>query len=74
MTLVLLLVQHHPLTEVAAEGAEALLIVPVHPSIHSALLTRIYREEVVAVVGAEEALVAILVEAAETVATSMMMV
>ena len=74
MTQVLLLVQHHPLTEVVAEGAEVLLILPVHLSIQTILLIRIYRKEVVVVVEAVEALAAIPGMEMVTVATCMMMV
>ena len=75
MTQVLLLVQHHPPTEVVAEGAGVLLILPAHLSIQTILLIRIYRKEVVVVVvEAVEALAAIPAMAMVTVATCMMMV
>ena len=71
-TLVLLLMDRHLRTVVVVE--EDLLILLIHLSTRITLLTRIYRGEVVVVVEAEEALVAILVVAAETVAMSTMTV
>ncbi len=73
MTPVLLQMDHH-LRMAVVVVEEALLNLPVHHSIRTTLLTRIYREEVVVVAEAEEALEAILVVAAEMVAMSMMTV
>ena len=72
MTPVLLQMDHHLQTVVAAE--EALLNLLVHHSIRTTLPTRIYRGEVVVVAGAEEAPEAIQVVVAEMVAMSTMTV
>ena len=73
MTPVLLQMDRH-LRMAVVVVEEALLNLLVHHSIRTTLPTRIYRGEVVVVTGAEEALEAILVMAAEMVAMSMMTV
>lgn len=73
MTPVLLQMDRH-LRMAVVVVEEALLNLLVHHSIRTTLPTRIYRGEVVVVAGAEEALEAILVMAAEMVAMSMMTV
>ena len=72
MTPVLLQMGRH--LRAVAVVEEVRLSLPVHHSIRTTLPTRIYRGEVVVVAGAEEALEAILVMAAEMVAMSMMTV